>query len=336
MQPKVSVIVPVYNVSAYIERCARSLFEQTLDELEILFINDCTPDNSIEIIKRVLSEYPKRLPLTRIIQLPSNGGQADARRIGMIEASGAFIIHCDGDDWVDIDLYEKMYKQAVIDDADIVICDRYVEYSDRAILKSYDRRFILGREIVKNYYVHAFAMFCWDKLVKRSLYIDNNILPWRALNMWEDNGLMTRILYYSEKISYVKSTYYHYNRTNPSATTVGYGEQHVLQMIGIAQNLTAFFKSKPDYENFEKTVLAFQFLAKINLITDKFSGIAKYKRTFPGAEKIASELDTSVFSFKGRLRFYFVKHHLAWIFVLLFKLKNTLQSLMAIRIVSLS
>ena len=70
--PKVSVIVPVYNVAEYIERCARSLFEQTLDDMELIFIDDCTPDNSVEIIKRVLDEYPQRKQQTRIFKMPTN------------------------------------------------------------------------------------------------------------------------------------------------------------------------------------------------------------------------------------------------------------------------
>ena len=80
--PKITVIVPVYNVAAYIEKCAISLFQQTLDSLEILFIDDCSPDNSVEIIKETLKKYPVRNSLTRIIRMPSNGGQAAVRRRG--------------------------------------------------------------------------------------------------------------------------------------------------------------------------------------------------------------------------------------------------------------
>ncbi|WP_301029899.1 glycosyltransferase family 2 protein, partial [Parabacteroides goldsteinii] len=72
--PKVTVIVPVYNVATYIEKCAVSLFAQTLDSLEILFVDDCSPDNSIDIIKETLKKYPVRNSLTRIIRMPSNSG----------------------------------------------------------------------------------------------------------------------------------------------------------------------------------------------------------------------------------------------------------------------
>ena len=86
--PKVSVIVPVYNVAPYVERCARSLFEQTLDDLEILFVNDCTPDNSMDIIKGVLAEYPSRTAQTHMYDMPQNCGLAAVRRCGELKATG--------------------------------------------------------------------------------------------------------------------------------------------------------------------------------------------------------------------------------------------------------
>ena len=80
--PAVTVVVPIYNVERYIEKCARSLFEQSLANLEILFVNDCTPDNSIDIILKVLADYPQRKEQTRIIKMSSNSGRAAVRRHG--------------------------------------------------------------------------------------------------------------------------------------------------------------------------------------------------------------------------------------------------------------
>lgn len=77
---KVSVVIPIYMVEKYIERCARSLFEQTLDDIEYLFINDCTPDSSMNILARVIEDYPKRKFQTRILEMPTNGGLAAVRR----------------------------------------------------------------------------------------------------------------------------------------------------------------------------------------------------------------------------------------------------------------
>ena len=105
--PKVSIIIPVYGVEKYIERCARSLFEQTLDDIEYLFIDDCTPDKSVEILKRVLEEYPHRKSQVVIHRMEQNSGQAKVREWGMQNATGEYVIHCDSDDWVDIHMYER-------------------------------------------------------------------------------------------------------------------------------------------------------------------------------------------------------------------------------------
>lgn len=323
--PKVSVLVPVYNVAPYIERCARSLFEQTLDDIEILFINDCTPDNSMDIIRRVLTEYPERTAQTRIYDMPQNSGQATVRAFGMNKAMGDYVIHCDADDWVDTDLYDKMYQCAVRTKADIVVCDEIYEEHSGDIVHVVEELPATCRELLVSWYKRTVGLFVHNKMVCRSLYLDNDIYPWAGLNMWEDNGLLARMLYFGGTLSQIKGSYYHYNRTNINATTCGYGEKAVNQMIGIAQHLTDFFESIPDAEDFRKTKMAFQFLARINLITDKFKNIKRYNNTFVGSETIASELDERAFSRKGRFRFRMVKWHLTYLFVFMFKSYNWLK-----------
>ena len=133
--PKVSVIIPVYGVKKYIERCARSLFEQTLDDIEYIFVDDSTPDNSISILRKVLSEYPNREKQVKILHHEKNKGLAQARQTGLKIASGEYIAHCDSDDWVDVHMYEEMYNKAIEEDADVVVCD-YVVTNDTSVIKT--------------------------------------------------------------------------------------------------------------------------------------------------------------------------------------------------------
>lgn len=321
---KVSAIIPIYNVSAYIEKCARSLFEQTLECMEIIFVNDCTTDDSVKIIEKFIDEYQLSLnnknSCARVVNMSMNAGQAGARHKGMIEASGKYVIHCDGDDWVDSDLYEKMYNEAIRCDADVVFCDEISEYTNSSSFATVENLPSNGKNLVKNWYKDTIGMFCHNKLVRRSIYVDNEIYPWEGLNMWEDNGLMTRILYHSNTISQIRGSYYHYNRANVNAMTAGYGEKQVRQMIGIAHKLTEFFENKEDAPEFQNTVYAFQYLAKLNLVTDSFSRLKEYNRIFPESNRIIPLLDKNAFSAKGLLRFRMVKLHLAWLFVILFKI----------------
>ncbi len=123
INPKVSVIIPVYKAEQYIEKCARSLFEQTLDDIEFIFIDDCTPDNSIDILKCLIRDYPHRKSQVKIIHNEENKGISTTRNIGLNNSTGEYIIHCDSDDWIDDDLYEKLYLKAIEEKSDIVLCD---------------------------------------------------------------------------------------------------------------------------------------------------------------------------------------------------------------------
>lgn len=318
-KPSVSVIIPVYKVAPYIEKCARSIFEQTLDNVEILFIDDCSPDDSVSIIDRILNDYPNRKNQTRVIHMLTNSGSASVRRRGILEAKGEYIIHCDGDDWVDLTLYQQMYEKAIIDSSDIVICDFIYETKKGPISVVQPEITGPSKLALENWYRHFFHMSCANKLVRRSLLIKHNILPWPQLNMWEDNGLMIRVFYQASKVSQIHNSFYHYNRMNNVSMSASYGQEQVNQMIMIAENIDHFFSDKQDRERFEKTILALKYFAKINLITDNLKGFVEFHRIFPGAEKIASQLDKNAFSFRGRIRWWMVRSRLTLLFILLYK-----------------
>ena len=117
---KVSILVPIYGVEKYIERCAVSLFEQTYKNIEYIFVDDCGTDNSIGILKDVIDRYPCRKEQTRIIRHTRNRGLAAARNTAVKEATGEFICHVDSDDWVDQTLIEQLVSKQIENDADIV------------------------------------------------------------------------------------------------------------------------------------------------------------------------------------------------------------------------
>ena len=127
--PKVSVIIPVYGVEKYIERCARSLFEQTLNDIEYIFVDDCSPDKSIEILEHIVEEYRPRFTrekkVVRIERMLTNSGLPAVRKHGIQFSTGEYVIHCDSDDWVHPEMYERLYNYAVTGDYDMVWCDYY-------------------------------------------------------------------------------------------------------------------------------------------------------------------------------------------------------------------
>ena len=108
----VSVIVPVYKVEAFIEHCIRSLMEQTLREVEFVIVDDCSPDNSLSIARRVIKDYPEREGQVRLIRHEANKGLPAARNSGLAVATGEYVFHCDSDDFVEPEMLERLYRTA--------------------------------------------------------------------------------------------------------------------------------------------------------------------------------------------------------------------------------
>lgn len=214
--PVISVIVPIYNVSSFISRCAESLLSQTLEDVEFIFVDDCTPDDSIIKLQRVIDRFPNRS--VRIVHHEQNKGLPSARNSGLSVASGDYIFHCDGDDWVEPNMLEKMYLTAASTDADLVYCDFFLSYAD------YERRmgnptFTNGDALVELGFLGGTMKYnVWNKLVKRSVYTSNNILFPDGHPMGED---MTMILVASncDIVSYVREALYHYVKSNSEAYT---------------------------------------------------------------------------------------------------------------------
>ena len=211
---KVSVIIPVFGVEKYIRRCAESLFNQTLDSIEFILIDDCTPDNSLVVLSRIIEEYRPRFAEmnwnVRIERMPTNSGLPAVRRHGINCATGNYVVHCDSDDWVDRDMYNLMYSNAQINNADIVICDYYC--SDGIKKESFISAYSEEKEVLINQLLFEKGNWAiWDVLVKRELYLGEGI-SFPKDNMGEDFALLIQLLYRSKRISHLKlPLYYYYN-----------------------------------------------------------------------------------------------------------------------------
>lgn len=217
--PKVSVIIPVYGVERYIERCARSLFEQTLDDIEYLFIDDCTPDKSVDILMQVLGDYPARKEQVVIHRMEKNSGQAAVRSWGMKNAKGNYIIHCDSDDWVDLDMYRVMYEQAVADDADLVVCDYCITDDEKILEERSCSEASNGRELIENFLYHKDVWALWNKLFRKSTYEGHNMI-YPTGSMGEDMAMVFQMAWNCKKITQIKRKlyYYYYNQNSITKT----------------------------------------------------------------------------------------------------------------------
>lgn len=244
---KVSILVPVYGVESYIERCARSIFEQTYHNLEIIFVDDCTPDKSIDIVKSVLEEYPERKEQTRIIRHEKNRGLAAARNTAVAAATGEFISHVDSDDWLESTAIEYLADEVNNNDCDIVTGQiiRYFQdgwtFLERP--QFYNKEdFVIDMVQLSNH--HSL----WGRLIKRSLYKENNIYAIEGLNVGEDMQVMAKLAYYSQKVSTIKEVVYHYDNTNETSYM---NQKNVLktnlQDIQTVEKLCSFFLARDEH-----------------------------------------------------------------------------------------
>lgn len=216
MVPKVSVIIPVYGAERYIERCARSLFGQTLDDIEFIFVNDKTPDRSMDVLQEVLMEYPHRKSQVKIIEMPVNSGVAAARTAGMKAMTGEYMIHCDPDDWVELDAYEQMYNKAIDTDADIVTCQFYKHRNGSKIHRTSTIYRGNAHDCLRN------SLFDWSlcfKLIKTQIIHNNSIYPYEGINCGEDLNVIVRVLLNSNVIEPILKPLYHYDCDNEESIT---------------------------------------------------------------------------------------------------------------------
>ena len=169
---KVSVIVPVYKVAPFLEKCLKSLAFQSLRELEILVVDDGSPDDSSEIIGRFAKAFPERV---KAFSKP-NGGLSDARNFGLERASGEYVAFLDGDDYADLDLYERLYEAAKERDADLAVCNARYVFPDgkmKEVSSGFSKDMLSKKELKP-----AMARFypaAWNKLYRRSLLEESGV-----------------------------------------------------------------------------------------------------------------------------------------------------------------
>lgn len=228
-EPLVSVLVPVWNVEKYIERCARSIFEQTYDNLEIIFVDDYTPDNSIQIIEGLLKDYPKRAKQTQIIHHEHNRGLSAARNTAVDACNGEFLFHVDSDDWVELNAIELLLKKQQETNSDIVTGCAYRHFNDIVQKWNIDGVNLNRSDSILALLEKKISVSIWKRLIRTSLYKDNNIKCIEGVNMEEDFQVVVPLFYYSSEVAGITDFIYHYNRMNVNSYVYNFRRNISLQ-----------------------------------------------------------------------------------------------------------
>lgn len=237
--PKVSVVVPIYNVQNYLEKNIDSLVNQTLQDIEIILVNDGSTDDSKKIAEKYKALYPNKI----ILLDKENGGLSDARNYGIQHATGEFIAFLDSDDYIDKNAYEEMYNRAIAQNADYVECNFVWEFPnntkvDQCVL-------YLGKKEMMTY----IRVVAWNKLIKASIIKDNNICFPKGLK-YEDVEFTYKLIPYLNRTEYIDKPFIHYvQRENSIANKQ---DERNKEIFTVLDNVIGFYKENHIYSEFEE------------------------------------------------------------------------------------
>lgn len=282
---KVSLLVPVYGVEQYIEACARSLFEQTYREIEYVFVDDCSPDRSIDVLQRVVADYPERLAQVKIVRHDHNRGVGVARHTAFAAATGDFLMHVDSDDLLPKEAVALLVGKA--EEADIVD-GGYVEWANGKAVRSYaplhDTK---ARYLKKMLCQNVTSNRLWGRLYRRSLLEAHNVYFLEGIDYSEDYSVVTRALFYARRAT-VDETVYRYRTDNVASYTHNVSEKSLLSYFRACQLVADFFE-REDKDGLYRTqvdvgmVNAYRCAVAGGVSLDKVDRICTYRVHHPVA-----------------------------------------------------
>ena len=234
---KVSIIVPIYKVEKYLKRCLESLVSQTFQEIEIICVNDGSPDQSQKIVDEYVEKYPHLVKG----YLKENGGLSDARNYGLNLASGDYVAFIDSDDWVEPEMIEKMYRAAREQEADLVTKEKESLYISGIRQESTD--------FMRN--VLLSGPSAWNKLYKKDLFLKTDIRYPKGL-WYEDLATTLRLIMNTNKIAHVKEAFVHYiQREGSIMATLN---EKVLDIYKVLELIEDYYKSNGYYDQYKDEI----------------------------------------------------------------------------------
>ncbi|MCT4326742.1 glycosyltransferase family 2 protein [Elizabethkingia anophelis] len=283
----ISVIIPVYNAEKTLYKSIDSLINQSYPHLELIFINDCSQDDTLNILyqyEKKITENSKGLVM-KIISHEENKGVAVARNTGLQNATGELIYFVDADDFIDERAIELLVEKQQENDADIVGCSWYLSFNQNK-RRMNQPPFNSSLEAIQQMLNGKMRWNLWLFMVKRSLYEDYNIRFIPGMNMGEDLMVIMKLFVHANKVAFVNDALYHYGQSNEDSLTKTYSEKHrrevTANLYEVEEYLhkSSFFKSIGDGISFLKLNIKLPLL-----ISDKKENYECWINWFPEANK---------------------------------------------------
>ena len=279
----VSVIIPVYNASATLGACLDSLNRQTIQRFELLFIDDSSTDRSLDILMSYAEQYSTGDFVVKVLRHERNRGVASARNTGLEYATGEYVYYVDADDFIEPDTLECLLKEAQEKELDIVGHEWFLTFkSDERYMKQ--PLFVTPDEALRQMMCGVMRWNLWLFLVRRSLYVENNIRFIEGMNMGEDMMVMMKLFACAKRVTIINRAFYHYGQSNSGSLTKIYSAEHIRQVTNNVQEAEQFISAS----SYAGLLSEFIPLLKLNiklplLITDDESRYRQWTEWFPEA-----------------------------------------------------
>ncbi len=247
-QMKVSILIPVYGVERFIAECAQSLMEQTYHDIEFIFVNDCTRDHSIEVLREVIDQYPERKSQVTIIEHEENKGLAGARITGLNASSGDAVLIVDSDDYVSpkaVELLVNAMQSTNVDVVDggyaIVTNGKTLVYKPLHVSHERYLKTILCQNVEPNR--------IWGRLIKKSLFVEHDICFTQGVDYGEDFSVLPRLLAFASR-AWVDECLYYYRDDNPNSYTNNISTKNAVSFLKSQQIVGEFFAGNEQWRRY--------------------------------------------------------------------------------------
>mgnify|MGYP002624596411 CR=1 FL=1 len=317
MNTRVSILIPIYKAEEYIEECLCSVFEQTYHNIEYVLVNDCTPDNSMQIVKDTLKMYPQRAASVKIIENEINKGITYTRNILWENASGDYIYYVDSDDFIANNAIEIFVKAAEKENADIVRCN-FNRYTKDKITQVSRKPPTHDEDMLTHCLAHENAMtFLWLLFIRRELFTMHNLFFPEDIFACEDFLMTIKLFYYTNKIIDIPDSLYFYRVENEQSITHNEKEFRI-NACHAFERIAEFLREQNIYERYREFLLKQMFTCKQNFLLSKsIRDIPMYINTFPESNKYYKLYK---YSKKQQLLFYLAEHKFYFLLKLFCKL----------------
>ena len=300
---RVTILMPIYKVEQYLEKTLNSIFSQTYPYLDYVFVNDCSPDNSLQILKDAIIKYKIEKNKFTIINHFRNEGIAVSRADCIANAKGDYVYFVDSDDWIEENTVEQMVSATNGGAVDIVGCDFMKDFVSGQTTYHHED---YSESCMGNLYKclnYDIATVLWKLLIRRSLFDNFTITP--HVDIVEDYIMSVKLYYYANSFVSIPKAFYHYvqyNQARVSLQTLWSVNMHIKGVKEVEE----FCREKGLYDDdVEHKLLLRKFNIKSNFLTKQLLDYQSYKQTFPEAKSIWREMN---YSTKERIKFWLAEH----------------------------